>query len=43
MKLFKSLPDAKVVLLPHAAHGVQDSNRAEVVKDIQEFAAKVAK
>ncbi len=39
--LFRALPDAKVVLLPHATHGVHDSRRSEVLKEIQEFAGKV--
>ncbi len=42
-KLFRSQPDATVVLLPHAAHGVQDSDRAEVIKEIEAFAAKIEK
>ncbi len=41
VSLFRSQPKATVVLLPHAAHGVQDSNRAEVIKEIEEFAARV--
>ncbi|MGH9376210.1 MAG: alpha/beta fold hydrolase [Terriglobia bacterium] len=36
--LFRALPNSKVVLLPHAAHAVQDSNRDEVVAQILEFA-----
>ncbi len=32
LKLFRAQPDARVVLLPHATHGVQDSNRSEVLK-----------
>ncbi len=39
--LFRVLPNARVVLLPHATHGVQDSRRVDVLKDIQEFAGKV--
>ncbi len=41
LKLFRAQPDAKVVLLPHAAHRLQDSNRAEVLRAIEEFAARV--
>jgi hypothetical protein len=40
-KLFRAQPDVKVVLLPHAAHGGQDCNRAEVIQEIDAFAAKV--
>lgn len=39
--LFRSLPDATVVLLPNARHAVQDSNRSEVVQQILEFAKRV--
>jgi pimeloyl-ACP methyl ester carboxylesterase len=41
IRLFKAQPDAKVVLLPQAAHGVQDSRQGEVVKEIEAFAARV--
>ena len=41
LRLFKAQPDAKVVLLPNAAHRLQDSNRAEVLRAIEEFAARV--
>lgn len=41
VKLFKAQPDATVVLLPHATHGVQDSRRAEVMQAIQNFASRV--
>jgi non-heme chloroperoxidase len=43
LRLFKAQPDVKVVLLPHATHGVQDSRRDEVLKEIEVFAAKVQK
>ncbi len=43
LQLFKAQPDVKVVLLPHATHGVQDSRRDEVVKEIEAFAARVQK
>ena len=36
-------PDVKVVLLPHATHGVQDSRQGPVVKEIEAFAARVDK
>ena len=41
--LFKAQPDARIVLLPHATHGVQDSRRDEVVREIDTFAARVEK
>lgn len=41
VKLFRAQPDARVVLLPHAAHDVHDSNRFEVLKEIEAFAASV--
>lgn len=43
LRLFRAQPDAKIVLLPHAAHDVHDSNRAEVLKEIEDFAARVEK
>lgn len=43
LQLFKAQPDVKIVLLPHATHGVQDSRRNEVIKEIEAFAASVQK
>ena len=43
IQLFKAQPDVKVVLLPHATHGVQDSRQAEVIEAIEAFAARVEK
>lgn len=36
---FRALPNAKVVLIPHATHSVYNSNRADVLREIQTFAA----
>ncbi len=41
LKLFRAQQDVKIVLLPHATHGVQDSKRAEVLQEIETFAARV--
>lgn len=43
IRLFKAQPDVKIVLLPHATHGLQDSRQGEVVKEIEAFAARVDK
>ena len=43
IRLFKAQPDVKVVLLPHATHGVQDSRQGEVVTEIEAFAARFEK
>lgn len=43
LQLFKAQQDVKIVLLPHATHGVQDSRQNEVVKEIEAFAARVQK
>ena len=39
--LFRALPNAKIVLYPHATHAVQDSRRAEVLAEIRAFADRV--
>lgn len=38
-KRFRALPNAKVVLLPHATHSVYNSNRGDVIREIRAFAA----
>lgn len=38
-KLFRALPNAKVVLIPHARHDVFASNEAEVLHEIDAFVA----
>ncbi len=43
LKLFRAQPDVKIVLLPHATHGVQDSRRIEVLQEIEAFATRVQK
>jgi pimeloyl-ACP methyl ester carboxylesterase len=40
-KRFQDLPNAKVVLLPHATHSLYNSNRDEVIREIRAFAATV--
>ncbi len=41
LELFRAQPNVRIVLLPHAAHDVHDSNRAEVLKEIENFAARL--
>lgn len=41
VRLFKALPDATMLLLPHASHEVQASRRDEVLKAIDQFATRV--
>lgn len=41
VRLFKTLPDVKIVLLPHATHDVQISKRTEVLQAIDDFAARL--
>ncbi len=43
LTLFRAQPDVKVVLLPHATHGVQDSRQDEVLGAIETFAERVEK
>ena len=38
-RLFRAIPNVKVVLIPHASHSVFDSNQAEVLREIAAFSA----
>jgi pimeloyl-ACP methyl ester carboxylesterase len=38
-RLFRAIPNVKVVLIPHATHGVFDSNPADVLRSIAAFSA----
>lgn len=41
LTLFRALPNAKIVLYPHATHGLHDSRRADVLAEIRAFADRV--
>jgi non-heme chloroperoxidase len=41
VRLFKSLPDVNIVLLPHATHDVQSSKREDVLKAIEAFEVRL--